>query len=405
MSAPYTSIQEHLPLFALLVVLNAFVGAMVGLERTVLPLLADVDPGLGGRVGLAGFIVVFAVSKAFANRWAGSAGDRHGRRPVLIGGWLLAVPVPILLWQVPTLLGLLTANALLGVSQGLAWSMTVVMKVDLAGPGERGLATGLNEFAGYGGLALAAWGTGWLASAYGLFPVPFQAGVGVAIIGLLMSILVSETRLPQAGTDHRRASEEPDTPGASGATAVSNLAGLATNLKDGVLWALLPLLLATRGFDVGTVGLVAAVYPATWGVLQLPAGPISDRVGRARMVVPGLLIQAAGTASFAWVTTRPEAMAAAVAAGAGTGLAYPTLLAFVADTSPDGGEARALGTYRFWRDLGYGVGAVVGVAAAAWASYAAALSLAGAILVAATAAFVCSVGLGGRRPADPAASA
>lgn len=354
--------------FSLLVLLNAFVGGMVGLERTVLPLVAEVDFGLASKTAVVAFVATFGLVKAIVNFFAGDLGDRWTRRRVLILGWLLALPVPLLLLWAPSWGWVLLANALLGANQGLAWSMTVVMKIDLARPDQRGLATGLNEAAGYGGLALVALGTGLVAARYGLRPEPFLVGIGLAVAGLGLSLLVRDTgqlahRARQADGSHqheppsllevaKRASLTEPT------LSAASLGGLATNLKDGMLWGLLPLLLASAGLDVDRTGVVVAVYPAVWGASQLLFGPLSDRWGRKALIVPGLGLQAAGVAGFLVAGAYPGYLAAAAITGLGTGMVYPTFLALVSDVAQASWRASALGVYRFWRDAGYAVGAL-----------------------------------------------
>lgn len=365
---PPAGIGENRVQFGLLVLLNAFVGGMVGLERTVLPLVAEADFGLVSKTAIVAFIATFGASKALLNFVAGDLGDRWTRKRVLVLGWALALPIPIILLYAPNWWWVLGANVLLGANQGLAWSMTVVMKIDLAEPHQRGLATGLNEFAGYGGLALVALATGLVASRYGLRPEPFYIGLGLAAAGLLLALLVDDT------TDHARRARQDEglTPGegpglgevfrrtslANPTLSASSLGGLATNLKDGMLWGLLPLFLAAEGLGVDSTGVVVAAYPAVWGASQLAFGPLSDRWGRRALIVPGLGLQALGVAGFLWATGYPGFLAAAVVTGLGTGMVYPTFLALVSDASDASWWSSALGIYRFWRDLGYAAGAL-----------------------------------------------
>ncbi len=361
-------IGENRAQFSLLVLLNAFVGGMVGLERTVLPLLAEQDFGLASKTAVVAFIATFGVAKALVNFVAGDLGDRWTRRRVLILGWLLAFPVPLILLWAPSWGWVLGANVLLGASQGLAWSMTVVMKIDLARPGQRGLATGLNEFAGYGGLAVVALLTGLVASRYGLRPEPFYLGLALAIVGLLLSLAVRDTTGHAMSARDREGPEAGPTPSLGQVAArtswkdptlsATSLGGLATNLKDGMLWGLLPLILTSSGLGVGRAGVVIAAYPAVWGASQLAFGPLSDRWGRKALIVPGLAAQAVGVAAFAWATSYPGFLAAAVVTGLGTGMVYPTFLALVSDAARAAWRSSALGIYRFWRDLGYAVGAL-----------------------------------------------
>lgn len=364
--------------FTLLVVVNAFVGAMVGLERAILPLVAETDFHLAARTAVLSFIVVFGLVKAASNYAAGRLSDAVGRKRTLVAGWVVAVPVPFLLGWAPSWEWILAANALLGVSQGLTWSTTVVMKIDLAGPARRGLAMGLNEFAGYGAVGLAALATGYVATAYGLRPAPFLLGIGFAAIGLLLSlVLVRETRHHAA----HEASLGSDPAGveALGQRAVfvrasvtdrtlsaASQAGLVNNLNDGMAWGLFPLVYAAAGLGIDEIGWLAALYPAVWGLGQLGTGAVSDRIGRKGLIVAGMWTQAAAIGVVALADAfgaRTEAFASfavgAVLLGLGTAMVYPTLLAAVGDAAHPSWRASAVGVYRLWRDLGYAVGAVL----------------------------------------------
>ncbi|HLE97951.1 MAG TPA: MFS transporter, partial [Candidatus Thermoplasmatota archaeon] len=365
--------------FALLVVSTLFVGGMVGLERSVLPLLAEREFGVASTAAALGFIATFGVAKAATNLFAGALADRVGRRAVLVAGWLVGLPVPLVVLTADRWEWIVAANVLLGLNQGMTWSMTINMKIDIAGPARRGVATGLNEAAGYVGVALLAGASAAVAARWGL-RAPSWLGVAVALSGLALALFARETR-PEgsglgAGPDGRgpgRASAEAGSGAGSGGLraafrasaggdrvlGAASFAGLATNLKDGVLWGLLPIALAARGFGLGTIGLVAAAYPAAWGLAQLATGPASDRLGRRPLVVAGLGVQAAGVVGLAYAQQPATALAAAIVAGLGTALAYPTLQAHVADLVAPRARASALGAYRFWRDGGYVAGALV----------------------------------------------
>lgn len=354
--------------FALLVVVNAFVGAMVGLERAVLPLLAEADFGLASRTAILSFIASFGAAKALANLFAGGLSDRYGRKAVLVTGWLFGLPVPVLVMLAPSWEWIVFANVLLGVNQGLAWSSTVIMKIDLVGPRQRGLAMGLNEAAGYVAVALAALASGYVAAAYALRPEPFYLGVVFATLGLLLSAFaVPETReharLEATTWDDDRAAPSFGqvlllTSWKDRSLFAVSQAGLFNNLNDGIAWGLFPLYFAALGYGIGEVGLLAAIYPAVWGFGQLGTGALSDRVGRKPLVVLGMLVQAAGIgvmlggASFALLALAMGLL------GAGTALVYPTLLAAIGDVAHPSWRASAVGVYRLWRDGGYVVGAL-----------------------------------------------
>lgn len=367
---PVFGIRPNLPQFSLLVLINAFVGGMVGIERSILPALAQVEFGLAERTAILSFIAVFGVTKALSNYLAGRLGDRWGRKPVLVGGWLIAAPVPFLLMWAPTWTWIVVANVFLGVSQGLTWSTAVIMKIDLAGPRNRGLAMGLNEFAGYFAVAIAAWATGYIAATYGLRPQPFYLGVGFVIAGLFLSLfLVRETR---AHVHHETATH-------TGAAAASlserevfkvtswqdrNLssatqAGLVNNLNDGLAWGLFPLIFAAAGLNLAQIGLLASIYPGVWGIAQLVTGGLSDRVGRKWLIASGMWLQAVGIAITALSSTfAPFALGASLL-GLGTAMVYPTLLAAIGDVAHPSWRGSAVGVYRFWRDMGYAFGAVI----------------------------------------------
>lgn len=361
---------ENLPQILLLVLTNAFVGGMVGIERTVLPLIAEADFGIASKAAAIAFIATFGVTKALVNFLAGGLSDRWGRRRLLILGWLFGIPVPLILMYAPSWSWILFANVLLGVNQSLTWSMTVVMKVDLASPRTYGLVIGWNEFAGYAGMSATAIATGFIASGYGLRPEPFYIGIVVALVGLVLSWAARDTgKRAETAT-----ASQPD--GADGRVAPSilsvlrqgtfahsalssaSLGGLATNLKDGALWGLLPIVLATRGMSIERIGVVVALYPAVWATSQLYFGPLSDRVGRRGLIIAGLALQGLGVGVFGMGEAYGWYLGAAVLAGLGTGMVYPTLLAFVSDLSQPEWRASALGVYRLWRDSGYAVGAL-----------------------------------------------
>jgi MFS family permease len=371
MSEIRLGLRENLPQFVLLVVLNAFVGAMVGLERSILPAMAEQEFHLAARTAVFSFIVVFGVAKALTNYGAGRLSDRFGRKHVLVAGWLVAVPVPFLLMWAPTWNWVLVANLLLGVSQGLTWSTTVIMKIDLVGPNHRGLAMGLNEFAGYVAVAAGAFATGWISARYGLRPHPFSLGIGFVVVGLALSaFLVRETRhhashesalvgtLPEEGLPTARQVFWRTTLFDANLSSVSQ-AGLVNNLNDGMAWGLFPLVFAATGMNLAQVGLLAAIYPATWGVVQLATGALSDRLGRKPLIVWGMWLQAGAIALVTVAHAFGGFVAGAVLLGIGTAMVYPTLLAAIGDVAHPSWRASAVGVYRFWRDLGYAIGALL----------------------------------------------
>jgi MFS family permease len=356
--------------FALLVAVNAFVGAMVGLERTVVPLIAQADFGLVSKTVVLSFLVSFGVVKAFANLAAGRLSDRVGRKPLLVAGWLAGLPVPLLIIWAPTWGWVVFANVLLGINQGLCWSTTVIMKIDLVGPARRGLAMGLNEFAGYVAVSLSALLTGYLAATHGLRPAPFYPGFAFALFGLTLSVFaVRETRghARVESSQHGAAAASPRpsfshilllTSWKDRALFAASQAGMVNNMNDGMVWGLVPVFLAARDVPLERIGIVTATYPLVWGVGQLAAGALSDRCGRKWMIAGGMWVQAAGIAVFVVGRSFWEWMAGATLLGVGTALVYPTLLAAVSDVAHPDWRASAVGVYRLWRDSGYAAGAI-----------------------------------------------
>ena len=359
-------LRENAAQFSLLVLVNAFVGAMVGMERSILPPMAEAEFGLRARAAVLSFIVVFGVSKAGTNYLAGRLSDRFSRKQVLVAGWFVAVPVPFMLMWAPSWSWVLAANALLGLSQGLSWSMTVIMKIDLVGSARRGLAMGLNEFAGYVAVAGAALATGFIAARYGFGPQPFYLGISFAAAGLLLSALaVRDTKAHAALESSLRKDDDKvrdvfwrTTLRDRNLSSISQ-AGLVNNLNDGMAWGLFPLFFAAAHMNLGHIGVLTAIYPAVWGVLQLATGSLSDSLGRKWLIVSGMWIQAVGIGAVIVSSSFAGFAAGAALLGLGTAMVYPTLLAAIGDVAHPSWRASSVGVYRFWRDLGYAVGALL----------------------------------------------
>jgi MFS family permease len=379
-------LRENLGQFSLLVIVNAFVGAMVGMERTLLPPMAEHEFRLAAKTAILSFIVVFGVTKAATNYLAGRLSDRFGRKHVLVAGWFVAAPVPFLLMWAPNWTWVLVANALLGVSQGLTWSTTVIMKIDLAGPAKRGFAMGLNEFAGYFAVAGSALATGVVAARYGLRPEPFYLGAVYVVLGLLLSLLVvretkhhvaAESKLHDNAVQGALPSQREVFWRTSlldrNLSSVSQ-AGLVNNLNDGMAWGLFPLFFAAAGLSLGEIGTLAAIYPATWGAVQLVTGALSDRIGRKWLIASGMWVQAVGIGVVIGSISFGSFAVGQVLLGVGTAMVYPTLLAAIGDAAHPSWRASSVGVYRLWRDLGYAIGAVLagvtadafGLSAAMW---------------------------------------
>ena len=366
-------LRANLPQFVLLVAINALVGGMIGQERTVLPLLAKNVFGLTAFTAALTFIVAFGAVKAATNFFAGTLSDRVGRKPVLVAGWLIGVPVPLLLMWAPSWGWIIVANVFLGVNQGLTWSTTVIMKIDLVGPARRGLAMGLNEAAGYGAVAVTALATGFIAAQYGLRPEPFFLGLAYAALGLgLSTFFVRETRghAQQEARDHVGEAHLHGglttgevfvlTSFKDPALSSCSQAGMVNNLNDGLAWGIFPLFFAqVAGLSVGRIGVLAALYPAVWGIGQLFTGAWSDRVGRKWLIAAGMWVQAAAIGLIAASGTFGLWALGAVLLGAGTAMVYPTLLAAVGDVAHPAWRASAVGVYRLWRDAGFAIGALL----------------------------------------------
>ncbi|AYC28529.1 MFS transporter [Paenisporosarcina cavernae] len=362
-------IQENHTQFMLLVIINLFVGSMVGLERTIMPLLGEETFGVKSSAAALSFIVSFGFSKAIVNYFAGYISDRFGRKRVLQVGWFVGLLVPLFIIFAPNWETIIVANILLGINQGLAWSMTVNMKIDLAKGSERGTAVGLNEFAGYSGVAIFALLSGYVASHYAVTPQPFYLGLGIAVIGVGLSFVVKDTKehvtlhLTAANVTTQRAKSAKEvfslTTWRNKELSAFTFAGLATNFKDGMVWGLLPVFLFAKGLSLGEIGVIVAVYPAAWGIVQLATGTWSDRVGRKGLLVGGMITQAVAIGLLLVVNTFVLWLLAAGILGVGTAMVYPVLQAAIGDVASPDWRASAMGVYRFWRDSGYAFGALL----------------------------------------------
>jgi MFS family permease len=412
-SAVRLGLRENLGQFSLLVAVNAFVGAMVGLERSTLPLIGEDDFGLTSSAAVLSFIVAFGLAKSLTNLAAGVGAERIGRRRLLIAGWLAALPVPVLIAVAPSWGWIVAANVLLGINQGLAWSMTVVMKIDLVGPERRGFALGLNEAAGYGGVALAAALSGWLAAEFVARDVLVAGGAAIALIALIISAAfirdtAGHVRFEQGSGDH---DADELAPGLGSAFAdvsyrrpalrACSQAGLVNNLNDALAWGLVPLFLAANGASAAEIGLVAGIYPGVWGIGQIFAGRWSDRIGRKPLIVAGMLVQAVALAGLA-VSDGAVGLAAlsAVVLGVGTALVYPTLIAAISDAVSPVARAPSVGVYRFWRDMGYVAGGLIAGIAADAVGYGGAIAIVAGLTAASGFWVAIDLNEGGRRAGE-----
>jgi MFS family permease len=358
-------LAENWKQFTLLVIINAFVGGMVGLERSILPQIAEQEFEMAARTAILSFIVVFGIVKALTNYYTGALANRFGRKNLLVAGWMVAIPIPFILMYAPNWNWIIAANVLLGINQGLAWSSTVVMKIDLVGEKQRGFAMGLNEFAGYLAVALVAFLTGWIAGEYGLRPYPFYLGLALVVLGLLGSIFfIKDTR-------HHLAAETSnsllpklkhifwETTWKNKNLGSVTQAGLINNLNDGMVWGIFPLLLAGKGFALEQIGIITAVYPAVWGLGQLVTGKMADLYSKKKLLYLGMLIQAFALLMLVWAETIGHFIALSSLLGWGTAMVYPTFLATIAENTHPQDRAESIGIFRLWRDLGYAIGALL----------------------------------------------
>jgi MFS family permease len=357
-------LRENLKQFTLLIIINGFVGGMVGLERTILPQLAEEVFGVAAATSVLSFIIAFGIAKAIANYYAGFLSSRYGRKKILVTGWVLAIPIPFLLIYAPSWNWIVGANVLLGIHQGFAWSATIIMKIDLVGERRRGFAMGLNEFAGYLSVAIFAFLTGYIASQYGVRPWPFVLGIGLIFAGLLGSLfLVDETRAfadVEASTSNvdRLKNVFSETAWKNRNLGSITQAGLVNNMNDGMVWGLLPLILSTRGFSIEQIGLIAAIYPAVWGIGQIITGSLADRVSKKYLMVTGMAVQAFSIILITIATSVNEYVILSILLGIGTAMVYPTFLASIADYTHPLDRAQSVGVFRLWRDMGYAIGAL-----------------------------------------------
>ncbi len=358
-------LKENLPQFVLLVIINAFVGGMIGLERSILPKIAEADFHLAAKTAILSFIVVFGIVKALTNYFTGNLANKFGRKKLLIAGWVFAIPVPFILMNAPSWNWIIAANILLGINQGLAWSSTVVMKIDLVGEKQRGFAMGLNEFAGYIAVAVVAFLTGWIAGEYGIRPYPFYIGIVLSALGLISSVFFLKDTMHHVNKE----AEENNIPILKNIfwdTTIFNRnlgsvtqAGLVNNLNDGMVWGLFPILLAQKDFSIAEIGIVTAIYPAVWGIGQLLTGKMSDFFCKKSMLFWGMFLQGIALLFFVFANSITHFILLSILLGWGTAMVYPTFLATVAENTNPHDRAKSLGIFRLWRDLGYAIGAIL----------------------------------------------
>jgi MFS family permease len=380
-------LKENLSQFILLVIVNAFVGGMVGLERSILPKIAADEFHIAASSAILSFIVVFGIAKAITNYFTGQLANKYGRKKLLIAGWLLALPLPFILMQANRWEWIIAANVLLGIHQGLTWSSTVVMKIDLVGEKQRGFAMGLNEFAGYIAVAIVAWLTGYIAAEYGLRPYPFYVGIALSVIGLVLSwVFIKDTRKHVAIETTTSSVKRLKNIFWSTTWKDKNLgsvtqAGLINNLNDGMAWGLLPVLLAAKNFDIKQIAIVTAIYPAVWGIGQLITGRMADKYCKKDMLFAGMILQGIVLLLLPFTFYYWQYILLAALLGWGTAMVYPTFLATVAENTNPAERSRSLGVFRFWRDMGYAIGAALTGIIADWFSITASIIVIGILTV------------------------
>ncbi len=358
-------LKENWKQFTLLVIINGFVGGMIGLERSILPQIAEKEFAIAAKTAILSFIVVFGIVKAITNYYTGALANRFGRKNLLIAGWIVGIPIPFILMLAPNWNWIIAANVLLGINQGLTWSSTVVMKIDLVGEKQRGFAMGLNEFAGYLSVAVVAFLTGWIASEYGVRPYPFYLGIGLVFLGLAGSIFfVKDTKHHVAVETSSSAIPKLknifwDTTWKNKNLGSVTQAGLINNLNDGMVWGIFPILLASKGFTLAEIGIITAIYPAVWGIGQLFTGKMADKFCKKDMLYTGMLLQAVALISLVWANSMFHFVILSSILGWGTAMVYPTFLATVAENTHPHDRAKSIGIFRLWRDLGYAIGAIL----------------------------------------------
>ncbi len=358
-------LKENWKQFTLLVVINGFVGGMVGLERSILPQIAEHEFAIAAKTAILSFIIVFGIVKAITNYYTGVLANKFGRKKLLVAGWIIAIPVPLILMFAPSWNWIIAANVLLGINQGLTWSSTVVMKIDLVGEKQRGFAMGLNEFAGYLSVAIVAFLTSYIASEYGLRPYPFYIGIILIIFGLLGSLFcIEDTRLHVAAETTTSSVERLknifwDTTWKHKNLGSVTQAGLINNLNDGMAWGIFPILLSSKNFSLGQIGIITAVYPAVWGIGQLFTGKMADKFCKKDILFSGMLLQAVALVALVWANSMVHYITLSAVLGWGTAMVYPTFLATVAENTHPLDRAKSIGIFRLWRDLGYAIGAIL----------------------------------------------
>ncbi len=358
-------LKENWKQFTLLVIINAFVGGMVGLERSILPQIAEQEFAIAAKTAILSFIIVFGIVKAITNYYTGALANKFGRKNLLVAGWIIAIPIPFILMFAPSWSWIIAANVLLGINQGLTWSSTVVMKIDIVGEKQRGFAMGLNEFAGYIAVAVVAFLTGWIAGEYGIRPYPFYLGIGLVFLGLVGSIFfIKDTKHHVAketisNTIPRLKNIFWDTTWKNKNLGSVTQAGLINNLNDGMVWGIFPILLASKGFTIAEIGIVTAIYPAVWGLGQLFTGKMADKFCKKDMLYVGMFVQAVALIILVWANTMTHFVILSSILGWGTAMVYPTFLATVAENTNPQDRAKSIGIFRLWRDLGYAIGAIL----------------------------------------------